>query len=71
MSEPVSPAVKLKVALVAVPLAGAGVPIVVCGAAVSIVHVNVAGDWSVLPAASVARTRNSCDAGGEARVVAW
>ena len=27
----------------------------------SIVHVYVAGDWSALPAASVARTRNSCD----------
>jgi hypothetical protein len=34
--------------------------IVVLGATLSTVHVRVAGDASVLPAASVARTANVC-----------
>ena len=47
---------------------GAPEPIVVCGAAVSTVQVWVAGEASTLPAASVARTRNSCAPCAQVRV---
>ena len=58
--EPCSLPEKLNVALVLrVVAGGAPEPIVVSGAAVSMVQLWVAGDWSVLPAASVARTRNT------------
>ena len=59
--EPCSLPEKLNVAFVLwVVAAGAPEPIVVFGAAVSMLQEWVAGDWSVLPAASVARTRNTC-----------
>ena len=51
-----SSAVNVKLALELVVVAGGAVPIVVSGAAVSILQVYMAGVASVFPAASVART---------------
>src|SRR6201999_2677108 len=58
--EPTSVAVNANDAVVAFVLAGGVVPIVVFGAAVSIVHVYVSGEPSGLPNGAIARTRNVC-----------
>jgi hypothetical protein len=58
--EPVSPALKVKVAAVSAVSASGPVSIAVSGAAVSTVQVRLAGEASVLPAASVARTSKVC-----------
>ena len=53
---PLSVAVKLKLALVLVVDACGAAVMVVSGGVVSMVQVKLAGDASILPAASVART---------------
>ena len=57
---PVSLDVKLKLALVWFVGDGGAEVIVVCGGVVSIVHVWLAGEASVFPAPSIARTWNVC-----------
>ena len=66
--EPASVAVKVKVALVLLTEPVGPAVMVVSGATVSTVHVREAGEASVLPAASVARTWKVCDALREAGV---